>query len=261
MRLQKGYICSDFLTGCRVCGTLSSFSPTGISRGPPGVATPGVSSFRGSFVNRVLCLIDGFNVYHSLRDCERDTGARVRWLDLRSLCSSLLHALPGDCVIGDVVYFSALAHHIESSRPGTIERHQQYIDVLRASGITVRLGHFKRRRVVCPVCGAARDRYEEKETDVAIASRLLAPESRERFELALIVTGDTDLVPAIQTARSGTAGLAVAVAFPYRRVNRQLRFAADASVRLGRASYLRNQFPAAALGSDGSLVSRPTEWS
>jgi uncharacterized LabA/DUF88 family protein len=209
----------------------------------------------------VLCLIDGFNLYHSLRDCERDTGARVRWLDLRSLCDSLLHALPGRCVVGEVVYFSALAHHIELSRPGTIERHQRYIDILRASGVTTRLGQFKRRRVVCPVCGAVRARFEEKETDVAIASRLLAPETREHFDLALVVTGDTDLVPAIETARLGPAALAVAVAFPYRRVNRQLRFAADASFRLGTASYLSHQFPAAALGSDGHPMTRPAEWS
>jgi hypothetical protein len=58
----------------------------------------------------VLCLIDGFNPYHSLRDCERDTDARVRWLDLRSLCESPLHVLPGECAICEVVYFSALAH-------------------------------------------------------------------------------------------------------------------------------------------------------
>jgi len=75
------------------------------------------------------------------------------------------------------------------------------------------------------------------------------------------VTGDTDLVPAVQTARSGPGALTVAVAFPYRQVNRQLRFAADASLRLGRASYLRHQFPLVAPGSDGSFVSRPTEWS
>jgi len=209
----------------------------------------------------VLCLIDGFNLYHSLRDCEHDADARVRWLDLHSLCESLLHALPCECAIGEVVYFSALAHHIEASRPGTIERHQQYMDVLRATGVSTRLGQFKRRRVVRPVCGAARDRYEEKETDVAIASRLLAPATRERYGVVLVVTGDTDLVPAVQTARSGPGALTVAVAFPYRRVNRQLRFAADAGLRLGRASYLRHQFPLAAPGSDRSLVSRPTEWS
>ena len=209
----------------------------------------------------MLCLIDGFNLYHSLRDCEHDTDARVRWLDLRALCESLVHVLPGECAIGEVVYFSALAHHIEASRPGTIERHLRYMDVLRATGVSTRLGQFKRRRVVCPVCGAARDRYEEKETDVAIASRLLAPATRERYGVVLVVTGDTDLVPAVQTARSGPAALTVAVAFPYRRVNRQLRFAADASLRLGRASYLRHQLPLDAPGVDGGLVSRPTEWS
>ena len=209
----------------------------------------------------MLCLIDGFNLYHSLRDCERDTGARVRWLDLWSLCGSLLHALPGECELGDVVYFSALAHHIEPSRPGTIERHQRYMEALRATGVTIRLGTFKRRRVVCAVCGAVRARYEEKETDVAIASRLLAAETRERFDLALVVTGDTDLAPAIETARSAPAPTPVAVAFPYRRVNRQLRFAADVSLRLGRASYLSHQLPPLVLGRNGRRVVRPAEWS
>ena len=96
---------------------------------------------------------------------------------------------------------------------------------------------------------------------MAIASRLPAPATRERYGVVLVVTGDTDLVPAVQTARSGPAALTVAVAFPYRRVNRQLRFAADASLRLGRGSYLRHQFPPVAAGSDGGLVSRPPEWS
>ena len=159
---QKVDICSAFLDRDRAASHTVKRLPHGYIPWPPGVATPGVSSFWGSIVNHGLCLIDGFNLYHSLRDCEHDTDARVRWLDLRALCESLLHVLPGDCAIGEVVYFSALAHHIEASRPGTIERHQRYMDVLRATGVSTRLGQFKRRGVVCPVCGAARDRYEEK---------------------------------------------------------------------------------------------------
>jgi hypothetical protein len=103
--------------------------------------------------------------------------------------------------------------------------------------------------------------YEEKETDVAIASRLLAAETRRQFDLALLVTGDTDLVPAVATARAGTPPLTAAVAIPYRRVNRQLRFAADMSLRLGRASYVSHQLPATVRGSGGHLLSRPPEWS
>ena len=208
----------------------------------------------------MLCLVDGFNLYHSLRDCERDTGARVRWLDVRSMCASLLHVLPGECSLGEIVFFSALAHHVERNHPGTIDRHLRYLDALRATGVTVRLGQFKRRDAVCPVCGAVRPRYEEKETDVAIASRLLAAESRRRFGVALLVTGDTDLVPAITTARAEPDPLVVAVAFPYRRVNRQLRSAADTSLRLSTKSYRRHQLPMTLPGPEGRVLARPQAW-
>jgi hypothetical protein len=42
---QKVDVCSDFLTRYPTRETLSAFSPTGISRGPPGVATPGFFLF------------------------------------------------------------------------------------------------------------------------------------------------------------------------------------------------------------------------
>ena len=39
--------------------------------------------------NRTVFLVDGFNVYHSLRDAEADLGGvSTRWLNLRSLLSS-----------------------------------------------------------------------------------------------------------------------------------------------------------------------------
>jgi len=53
-------------------------------------------------VNRVVCLIDGFNLYHSLRDLERGHGHSLRWLDLKALCSSLLHAVPGRCEVNPI---------------------------------------------------------------------------------------------------------------------------------------------------------------
>ena len=90
---------------------LESSIPTGIPRGPPGVAAPGFSSFWGSIVNRTVFLVDGFNLHHSLR-----------WLDLTALCSSLVHALPGRCEVAGIVYFSALARHMDASRPGTVAR-------------------------------------------------------------------------------------------------------------------------------------------
>jgi len=91
--------------------------PTGISRGSPGVATPGVSSFWGSIVNRTVFLVDGFNLYHSLREVERGRRHSLRWLDPDALRSSLLHAVPGRCEVAGIVYFSALARRLPAERP------------------------------------------------------------------------------------------------------------------------------------------------
>ena len=62
---------------------------------------------------------------------------------------------------------------MEAARPGTVARHLRYLDALQATGVEAILGHFKRRQVRCPYCGRVRDRWQEKQTDVGIAVRLM----------------------------------------------------------------------------------------
>lgn len=40
----------------------------------------------------VRVLVDGFNLYHSVREVRRKTGAECRWLDIRSLCEAMMPA-------------------------------------------------------------------------------------------------------------------------------------------------------------------------
>ena len=154
--------------------------------GTPGLRPRGFF-VSGANVNRVVYLVDGFNLYHSLRDVERDRGRGLRWLDLRALCGALAHAVPGRCEVSGVVYFSALARHMEASRPGTVGRHLRYIDALQATGVETVLGHFKRRQVRCPYCGRVRDRWEEKQTHVGIAVRLVKLVATGACERVLVV--------------------------------------------------------------------------
>ena len=175
--------------------------PTGTSRGPPGVATPGVRSFWGLTVNRTAFLVDGLNVYHSLRESERLIGHSLYRLDVAALCDSYLHALPGRAVREAVFYFSALAHHREAVSPGTVARQIAYFSALEQTQVRVHLGQFKARTLRCPHCHHEFTRWEEKETDVAIGTRLLELVCLERCETAVLVTGDTDLLPAMRAAR------------------------------------------------------------
>jgi len=215
--------------------------PTGISRGPPGVATPGVRSFWGSIVNRTVFLVDGFNVYHSLRESERIVGRPLDQLDVVGLCRSFLHTIPGQAQAVGVLYFSALAHHREAEHPGAIAHQVAYFSALEASGASVHLGQFKARTLRCPLCGRKYVRWEEKETDVAIGTRLLELLARDRCDTAVLVTGDTDLVPAVRAERHLHPDRRLGVIQPYRRVNRELSQSADFALTIRAAKYARHQ--------------------
>ena len=212
-------------------------------RGPPGVATPGAFLFWGSIVNRTVFLVDGFNLYHSVLDGERVLGRSMRWLDVSSLCSSYLHALPGKSVLQGVVHFSALPHHLEAKRPGVVHRQMRYLEALRATGVETRLGQFKRRERMCPQCGCCFATFEEKETDVAIGTTLTRLVCDDASDTVVLVTGDTDLVPAVTTARDRDSDKTLAVVFPYRRANAELKRVADVAFTIKATTYARHQLP------------------
>jgi hypothetical protein len=143
--------------------------------GPPGVAAPGFF-FSWRDMVRVVFLVDGFNLYHSVLDAEKQLHQRLHWLDIAGMCGAQLSSIGqtvGRCEVGDIYYFSALAHHVESSRPGTVKRHQTYLWALKSTGVHVELAQFKEKDRWCPLCHRSSKSHEEKETDVALAVRLL----------------------------------------------------------------------------------------
>ena len=212
-------------------------------------------------MNRTAFLVDGFNLYHSLRDASRDLGgAGTRWLDLSGLCRSFLNEIGGNAQVSEVGYFSALALHLEPVEPGLVARHLAYIDCLRASGVRVELGHFKPKRVPCLNCGAKITRHEEKETDVAIATRLLELVVNDACEAVVIVSGDSDLAPALRAARRCRADLRLLVCFPYHRRSKELAALADRCFKLRKERYPAHQFPDPVELPDGRRITRPANW-
>src|SRR2546422_10144844 len=93
-------------------------------------------------VNRVAFLVDGFNVYHSLREVQATLGRAVKWLDLQGLCESYTRrSLFGrKSVVQSVTYFSAYATFLVPTNPGALDRHRSYVRALQATGVVVALG-------------------------------------------------------------------------------------------------------------------------
>ena len=211
-------------------------------------------------MNRVSFILDGFNLYHSIRQAEEDTGASARWLDIRSLCEDYVYLFGRDAVFERAFYFSALAHHLEATSPDVTQRHRAYIECLKSSGVEVVLNRFKRKSVRCPTCGQRHNRYEEKETDVALAVKLLEMLALDECDTVVLVTGDTDLAPPVRAAERLYPQKRVLFAFPYRRKNKELKHLAPASFEIGKGQYAKYQFPDPVVLASGRAVAKPETW-
>lgn len=174
----------------------------------------------------------------------RPRGSSFSGANAGGLCRAHLHALPGRSHAEQIVFFSAVAHHRERRSPGTVARQRAYFAALEASGVRLRLGQFKAKTVVCTQCGRSFTGWEEKETGVAIGSRLLEAVCCDLCDTVVLVTGDTDLVPAVSAARRLDASKTLVVLQPYRRANRELARAVDLALTIKAGSYARHQLPA-----------------
>lgn len=211
-------------------------------------------------MNRTAFLIDGFNLYHSAIEAARPTGGHgTKWLNVRALCESYLHLAGGQAVLAAIYYFSALATHLEASDPGVTRRHRAFLDCLRSTGVTIELSRFKQKTVRCSRCGNTILRHEEKETDVAIAARLLETYQSDECDTAIILSGDTDLAPAVRTVQRLFPDKTTGFAFPFGRKNKELAQLVPLSFQISRKQYLNHQFPPAVTIA-GRTIKKPQAW-
>ena len=193
-------------------------------------------------INRVTFLVDGFNLYHSVRQASDDlglAGKQTRWLDISSLCKSYLATVrrsvgSGYAQLEDIFYFSAYASHRERIAPNSVARHKSFVQCLKSTGVVVSLGMFKEKTRTCSNCGHTSIGYEEKETDVAIAVKLLELLFLDSCDTIVLVTGDTDLAPPVRTAKTLFPHKDLIFAFPYKRMNNILKQLAPGSFNINR---------------------------
>jgi uncharacterized LabA/DUF88 family protein len=150
---------------------------------------------------RVSFFIDGFNIYHSLKPYDNRSRSylmhynRYLWLDFMALARRFVTK---EDTLSEVFYFTALAYWRQASE----SRHKIFISALENEGVQVIKGNFKEKDRFCRRCGASYKYHEEKETDVNIALYLLNEAYQDTYDKAIVVTNDTDLVPAIKMAKT-----------------------------------------------------------
>jgi len=202
-------------------------------------------------------LVDGFNLYHSIIEAlEVQPAASMKWLDLLALCRSYLSAIGRDATLERIFYFSALPEW----RPDKMARQAIYVAALKTTGVEVQLGRFKEKEAMCFSCGATFKRHEEKETDVAVAVKLMELFLLNACDTVVLVTGDTDLAPAIRTAKVRWPEKKVWALFPFGRHNAELKAIAHGHIKIKANAYLKSQLPNPIKISAGELLWKPTGW-
>lgn len=213
-------------------------------------------------MKHVAFLIDGFNLYHSIEDIRKSQGVCLKWLDLHALCKSFMYLFGRDYDLYKIFYFTAIAYHYKDN--DKIRRHENYIKCLESKGIEVIRGRFKKKTAYCPLCNREYISHEEKETDIGISSKLLEllyANGHTHCDGFCLVTGDSDLVPAITTALRISPEADIRFAFPVNRKSDNLLNLAPKSFKLREGHYRANQFRNPVKLTDGTLINRPASWS
>jgi hypothetical protein len=218
---------------------------------------------------RLYAYVDGFNLYYSAL---RNTP--YKWLDLRALFAMLFP----DCRVVAIKYFTA---HV-SARPDDPDqpvRQQIYLRALKTlPEVEIVLGtflsHKRRMLLACPDPSGQRFAdviyTEEKGSDVNLATHLLCDALEGAFEIAAVLTNDSDLALPVRIAREKFKRKVVLVGYDrrlqerygkgVRAINRQLLEASGGAFKALRESHLaKSLFPDELQDSRGRFR-KPRGW-
>ena len=219
---------------------------------------------------RAIAYVDGFNLYYRLLKKRPD----LRWLDPHRL---VLEFVPAGHELARVNYYTARISE-RPDKPGAAARQAIYLKALATiSAVKIHQGSFLTSKPWMALTVPPRARpepylwseptpklvrvikSEEKGSDVNIAAHLVRDAFTNAFDMALVLTNDSDLVEPIRIAVQ-EAGKRVGLLAPVESPNRSLAGVASFCLHVRPGHLLRAQFPEVVEGPDGIRVQRPPKW-
>lgn len=171
---------------------------------------------------RVNVYVDGFNFYFGLKS---NRWRKYYWLDLVKLFSQFIKPHQN---LERVYYFSARPHDM-----GKSSRQDLFFSANKInSKFHLHLGKYLKKPIKCNSCGSEIVRYEEKETDVRIATLIIRDVVLDKCDISIIVSADSDLIPSIELIRELKPNHKVFVYFPPKRFSFDLDSKSNGSIKL-----------------------------
>jgi hypothetical protein len=208
---------------------------------------------------RVNVYVDGFNLYF-----RAVKGTPCKWLDINKLCGLLL---PGH-TINRIKYFTANV----SARPDDPDqpiRQQTYLRALRTlPNLSIIYGHFltndyrmllSGRNPKDPASYVTVVKTEEKGSDVNLATHLLSDGYKKDYEMAAVMSKDSDLLEPIRIVRRELK-LPVGLLSPGKRLSQALLPPEVDFVKpIRRGVLMASQFPDELTDANGTFR-KPASW-
>lgn len=135
-----------------------------------------------------------------------------------------------------------------------------YVKALQFVGITPIFGAFRMKDIKCRVCHKWYKNHEEKQTDVNIAIKLFQTATMDVWDSALIISGDSDLIPAIEAVKKTFPAKQIGVAIPIGRRAEELKQVTDFHRKVKPKHLQSCQFNDEITIDHNIVLKRPEKW-
>lgn len=193
--------------------------------------------------SRVIFYIDGYNLYCGMVE---QLWRKYLWLDIVGFCQSLLKPYQE---LTEVKYHTSIIKNLERK-----ERQNAFLVANKLNPkFKYYLGKFK---------PTEKDKYQEKKTDVNIAVNMIRDVLKRNCETVVLISGDSDLIPAIQFLYELDPKIKIIAYFPPRRFSSDINRAVDKGIYLEKLEerFSTNQLSENIIVNEFLTVSRPDNW-
>jgi uncharacterized LabA/DUF88 family protein len=201
--------------------------------------------------------VDGFNLYYGA--VKRTP---FKWLNIHDLCSYLM---PKNKIL-KIKYFTALVT-ARPRDPDKPSRQQMYLRALKTiPDLEIIYGRFLEHTVRMPLASSLSGKIkyakviktEEKGSDVNIAAHMINDGYKGLYQVAILVTNDSDLIEPINIVRQ-ELNLPVIVLNPhYKSPSRELQNCATFVKPIRKGVLAASQFPTGMIDATGPFHKPPT---
>ena len=204
--------------------------------------------------------VDGFNLYNG---CLKHQPA-LRWLDLVALADDLLRSHH----VKVVNYYTARVQD-RPDDPDQSQRQDRFLRALAARNpgrVDVKLGTFSTHKRMMPLVKPLEDgtrfvrvyRTEEKGSDVNLGAQLVWDACHRAYDLACVVSNDSDLQTPVDMALS--LGLDVVTVNPHFHADQPQSLIGNGTRKLTLGRLGRNLLPNPVVAADGTEFWCPRKW-